>query len=835
MSDDPMASSRGPGSSSDSPDGEVAASWSSWSNLWQVPTILLSMALIGVGIALAISRTPGNDFDGALNQVDDLIAVGELETARQRLVEVIEPRLGVATDLQLGRFHATVADWTYFTQKGLGQSQDDINVRIGSKYERASSAGYPLSPARIERWAEVSIAADDLQTAREQYAILEAMTLSPTAPRALRERRNRILRQLVMHSLDKPDAPYLELMRLLDDYRRNELVSVDDRMWAIARQASLRLETGRYQEAIDRLLLESRRIEAEAALAGRSFGEFHTLFARAYYHTGAYDDAHFQLDLALKEFGDVSDPAKGEALLVLGQLAVTEGDHELARDTLQVVVRDYEGERCHIAAVLNLAEVSSVLGRHDDSIDLYAQLEGMLATAEPQRDVTPIRVANSLIDRHQASLAMGRLERSLRYIQIAETLFPPGDIEPAVLQHLATTHRQIADNLMGRSSDALTANPDQRFDDIDAASPEERFEANAHYREAGRYGAQHARAMIATQASDEAIKSAADSMWLAADSFDLGGNWDRAIDHFNTFIDQRMRVVQIPEALLRRGLAFQAINEHEKAVESFDLLLAEHPTTIDASRSHVPKSRSLVKLDRVKDALGVLQDVVRGQRLQPSSVDFRNALMAYGILLAEYGEPVEAITQLETALQRYPGDPRETELRFELASAYREAARGLDSTNPLLPPTRQREEQARATKWLNESQRLYRLVREDLADRSPMRLDRVEQKLLRTAHLYEADCAFELEQYDQAIQLYERTVSEYRNHHSSINALVQIVNCYHRLGNDTKARGAHERTLDRLRQLPDRAFDEDDALMDRKAWERWLESSPLGQMVASGQ
>ena len=133
MSDDPMAPVEGPGSSSDAPDG-AAPSWSSWSNLWQVPTILLSMVLIGVGIALAISRNPGNDFDGALNQVDDLIAVGDFETARQRLVDVIEPRLGLATDLQLGRFHATVADWTDEKQIELGQSQYDLNLRIAEKY-----------------------------------------------------------------------------------------------------------------------------------------------------------------------------------------------------------------------------------------------------------------------------------------------------------------------------------------------------------------------------------------------------------------------------------------------------------------------------------------------------------------------------------------------------------------------------------------------------------------------------------------------------------------------------------------------------------------------------
>ena len=55
-----------------------------------------------------------------------------------------------------------------------------------------------------------------------------------------------------------------------------------------------------------------------------------------------------------------------------------------------------------------------------------------------------------------------------------------------------------------------------------------------------------------------------------------------------------------------------------------------------------------------------------------------------------------------------------------------------------------------------------------------------------------------------------------------MTALIQIVNCYSNLGDTDRARAAHRRALLRLEELPDEAFEAPDALLDRPAWERWL-------------
>jgi tetratricopeptide (TPR) repeat protein len=94
--------------------------------------------------------------------------------------------------------------------------------------------------------------------------------------------------------------------------------------------------------------------------------------------------------------------------------------------------------------------------------------------------------------------------------------------------------------------------------------------------------------------------------------------------------------------------------------------------------------------------------------------------------------------------------------------------------------------------------------------------------------MYRGDCAFELARYRLAAELYDQAARRYADHHASMHALVQIVNCFDRLGETTDADIAHRNALTRLRQLPDDAFDDPGALMDRAAWERWLQNRPVG-------
>ncbi len=95
---------------------EEAVDWSSWSNLWQIPAIAVSAVVIAVGLYIAMLRAPDNDFQGAFDLVDHLIATEQFDLAAAQLNEVVEPNLADATELEQARFEATVADWVSLSQ-----------------------------------------------------------------------------------------------------------------------------------------------------------------------------------------------------------------------------------------------------------------------------------------------------------------------------------------------------------------------------------------------------------------------------------------------------------------------------------------------------------------------------------------------------------------------------------------------------------------------------------------------------------------------------------------------------------------------------------------------
>ena len=104
---------------------------------------------------------------------------------------------------------------------------------------------------------------------------------------------------------------------------------------------------------------------------------------------------------------------------------------------------------------------------------------------------------------------------------------------------------------------------------------------------------------------------------------------------------------------------------------------------------------------------------------------------------------------------------------------------------------------------------------------------KISDQLLRYSFLYRADCARDLGDCAEAIEYYDKAAGRFPEHHSSMTALIEIVNCYKSLGDENRARTAHRRALTRLKKLDDDAFREPDALMDREAWERWLQNMPV--------
>lgn len=827
----PQAERQGPAAPPDaavSPDAEAAeaiAAPSPHAGLWQVPAILFSISLIVAGLYVASQRTPRDDFDGALDQVQSFIDDHELELAEHQLRDVIEPNMVRASPKQQARFHGMAADLLYAF---VANEPADLLKNAGGiseQYRHARELGGVLDPAQLERWANVLIAAGEIPEATERLKELEKIALTNEE---VMMRRNRVLRSIVAHGLRQPKLSYDEILGLLGEYRADQLLGIEDEAWAVARQAELRLEAGLAKEAIDRLMIDMRRLEARPD-AGESppLGELYTLLGRGFFDQGELERAEYYLRLGQSRFAG-PEPMRGEGLVLLGHIAVTTGNQDEAFETFNEVVRDYVNTPAYLPGLLGRAEVRSVLGDHAGGLDDYAQVCDLVRIGLPRRDVTPDRVARSLVDRHDAAIATDNLSLALQYILLGERVYEPNNVSPDVLSRIASTSRQIADNLV---AEALGTGPDAalRVDDMD---PAVRRQANVNYKRAGDYYVRHARALAALPTGDDAW---AESLWLAADSYDHAGWHDFAITHFSEYLAGRSSDdPRRAEATFRLAQSHHAVANFEAALTYYEKVLDEHPRSSFAAQSHVPMADCLVELGRQTEAEQHLEDVLAGKwYITPDARDYREVHMTLARLLYERGEFVGAIEHLDKVVKRYPDDPRLTEYMFRLADAHRAHAAELEE-QAQLATARSDQQHLRdlRTQSLRTAMDLFGKVRDDFDSRDPRRLDQLQATFLRDAYIYRADCAYHLGLYEQAIDLYDFAARKYSDHRVSMTALIQIVNCYHQLGDAEKARAAHNRALVRLRQLPDASFDDPSALLDREAWELWLRNSPLNVAAA---
>ena len=801
---------------------EQAVDWSSWSNLWQIPAIAVSAVVIAVGLYVAMLRSPENDFQGAFDRVDHFIETEQFDLAATQLNEVVEPNLADATVLEQARFEATVADWISLSQAAAELDIEANDHRITEHYGRASDMGLTMSPPRMERWALAQISLGEFDATRESLDRMEKMaTNAGDGGGEISRRRNVVLRRLVESGLRRPELSEESMTELLEGYRTDPLIGPADELWAMARHAELRIESGHADDAVAHLLIDMRRFEPMLdENPDLSFGELFALLARGYYELGNFPYAEYHVQHAMEVLQD-SEPARASALLLVGQIAVAQGRWHDAFELFDEIVREYATTRWAIPGRLGRAEVYSVLGDDQRSLADYTTVRDAMAEAGPRRDVTRDDVARSLSDRHDAALTMEKLDSALRYVLLAESVYRVGHVPAEIIFRIASTSRQLADNGM---SDARSRQPGVEPQEIDPAL---RFQANEHYRRAGDYYVRHARELAGRPGADEHW---ADSLWLAADSYDLGGWHDLAISHFNEYVSGRSEAdPRRPDAVFRLAVAHHAEMEYEVAARFYEQVLTEHPRSHVASRSHVPLARCLLALGRRPEAAQHMILVVSGQQyLAPDAVDYRDALIELGTLYYDDENFVGAIERLDEALRRYPDDLRINQIRFRLADSYRRHAMAIaqDRGLPGVSPSQRDELEEQRTGYLDTAQQLFgAIVAEE--DSAAARKTIVSEQILRYAYLYRADCALELDRYAEAIEYYDRVVGRFTRHHSSMVALIQIVNCYSRLGDATRARTAHRRAMLRLNTLPDEAFEASDAILDRGAWEQWLQNMPV--------
>lgn len=790
-----------------------------WRDLWPIPALLVATGLLAYGVVQVVRMPRDHDFPGALDQVDGLVERGLLEEARVILFDRLAPKLEEASALDKARFDAVAADWISEARTAAGFGAVENDRQIAERYGRAEAAGLEISRERMLRWATALV---QLGRTDEALALVARLGATDDEDDALRLRIRRMVMERAWSEATRAERIDWEaILVALGAFRADPRLPAEDEAWAAARQAEARIALERHRDAADRLLLDLRRLEAAAAngrpaASSDAFAELSGLLGRAYAALGEPDLARDALERAVA-LSTAKSLARGEALVLLGQLALEHGEGDEAEQRFESVLADYQGTPLHPLALFGRAETAAARGDHDAARADFRDLRGAMSAGAARR-VRGEDAVGSLLDRHDALLVAGELAEALEYARLAADFLPGRATRPDILLRLGTTARSLAARLA---------------ESIDAAEPEVVARRARLLKSAGDWFLAHSAHPDAVRESAEGW---ADSLWLAADSYEAAGWRVDAIEAFRQFVEARPTAdLRRADAMFRIAAMLHAEGDFAEAAAQYARLIDEFPESPAAARATVPLARCLEATDRRTDAIARLRHVVEGSAgLRPDSAEYRGALLELGRLTVAAGDLPRAAVLLDEALRRYPDDERAAEVRFELGECRRglarEAARRL--ADGALSSSQRTAIDEQRRRDLESARGDFDAVIAALDARDQATLDPLERDALRMAYLYRADCLFDLGRYREAIDFYEIAERRYADNAVSMVALIQIVNAWHELGEAERAATAERRAEIRLAQLSDDAFLAGDSILSRESWERWLRHRPPGPRMA---
>jgi len=803
-------------------------------DMWQVPVLLLGVALVAMGLSRWMKAAPGPDFEAALASTQALIERHQYEAALAMLNQKIAPNMAgpeLTDDIRV-RYHLLAGDALYFLQREKALDLTANNAQILEQYTTARNKyEHELDGVRRANLADTLVS-----LGRYEEALAELRTIQEPATRRLM-----VLRRIIDTELnaERPRLKPDHLAELLAELRDHPGAAPGVRLWAVAQQARQMLIAERPDEALRLLLVEVQRLDNRLTPEA---GPLFVLLGRAYVAIDRLDDANEQLRIAERLVPE-SDADAAELQLILARISQARERLDDARDRYLQVVSRFGSTPWALEAWVGLGEVEARFGRSDASREAYARAVDWLASGRRRGTVTVEQVEASIGQHQRERFQNNDLENALSYAELMAMLHPRGRVPADTLLRLAEGHHTLG---MQRLAPAVTADGAV---DLEAIDPAELRAVRAHFARAAEYFAAHATAAILTNA-----EASGQSLWNAADNYDKAGDAPRAIAAFQEFILNRPDDPKRLEAQYRLARVFQSSGEFKTAIALYETVIDVKPSSEEAYRSYVPLAQCYLLSSDDADwekAESRLRAVLDGRIMQPSAPQFREALVEIGLMYRRIGRYREAIERLGEAIQRYPELGDDPSVLSHLADAHRlSAAQIAGQLLQSMPQNERSDLEHLAEERLTEGLRLYEQVRIILENRDPSRLTALDRTLLRNAMFYRGDCSYDLgmatrgeaaraqDYFEQAIRHYDSAAQRYADDPASLVAMIQIVNCYAALGKWREAETAHERARARLAQIPDSAWNRANTPLRREHWEQWLRSSlkldELKQADASG-
>ncbi|MEM9372762.1 MAG: tetratricopeptide repeat protein [Planctomycetota bacterium] len=802
------------------PSDPVASLRDRWRDFWQIPTLALAAGVLILGVAIAIGNAPDPQFTPSIDRAERMIDREQYADAIGLLNHKIYPWLedeGVLSQRDIQRYHLAKARSIYYGQKQLGIDDERNHLSVIREYLDAEREGLDLPPQDLAALTDSYLSRGEIDA-----ALLRLDGLAPWSGPS----RDPVVRRAVALLLRPPVSDQERALSLLADVVADPDSSLDQRVWALERQAGVRLEAGYLDETITQLLREMPRI-ADADQGARA--RLHLVLARAYRMSGADRQAELQIRFA-DGFSVPGDTHYPGVVLERARLRQRAGDAAIARDLYSIIVERHVDSEAYPWALIGVGETEAVLGEPTLSLDAFSTLVDNYDVLDIEVEPSRAQLLASLLERAGEALSQGAPSDAVRYGALAERAIGAQDAPPSLLDLMSAAHEAVAEQLAAGAT--TKRNP------LVGLDPSTRAEVQRHLLSAATYRRLYADEFLLTD-----LRRYADSLWRAGDLFDRSGDQREAIQTFKIYTESLPSDPRHAEARFRMGEALRAMGDFVSASQIYRDLIAEREGTggVDigawADASHVPLAQAfLYDEDPGNDdeAERLLLRAIDGTMAGTRTELFRDALVELAMLYDRTGRPGRAIERLEEVVERYPTDRMIGLLTYRLGEANRRLADDiLDSLSDSIPPATREQRIQLVRRHREDAIGRYRdSIRLLAAKRAPDRSS-VEELALRNAHFYAGDVLSDLERFDEAIVAYDLSRDRYPGEAATLVAMIQIVNAHMARGDLLRARTANERARRFYLSLPDTAWNDPTLPMDRSDWEAWLRASSELLAVAS--
>jgi tetratricopeptide (TPR) repeat protein len=805
------------------------AQWGRLRDLWQLPLLVISVALFGVAAWMFIDPKPGLSIEQKIEVARTLIGQVRPEAAIEQLNRLLaKEKLEKVREAEI---HLLLAE-----SLELGQKQKKINIpenhrRIVEQTLIAMEMGAKPTAAMNQRLAESYEALG--RTTESLMYYRRAMMMNPAKSLWLQRK----IIDLQLAADDQAGAA-----ASLEEYLAHSELKDAEKSWAMGEMAHLLVDRGEFAAA-RKTLEEALRLQVDPV----DQGQISYWLGYCEYKLGRPSDADRYLRLAREQL-KIQHPLDAEAAYLLGKIAQDGKRAAEANSFYGVVLTSHPDAKVATLARLGRGVCRIQQGEDDPGLtDLH--------------DVTNyINGRDQIKRKYKVDALVGMKVAS-------QNLSERGNFQGAL--EVMAYEQALAEDKDNKNGNPLPASfyarlgsvYDRRAEQVESNVPDsiaaaERIKREQQVRDfrakAGDAYIAYSRALTL---SDD--KGYGDALWKGVELYDRAGDLQRMISALELFAAERPEDSLTPDALLRLGKAYQAAGNYDKAIASYQRNQFRYPNTLAASKSAVPLAQAYVAKgpDYYVKAEAVLNGVVDNNPLiTPEAAEFKQALFELAQLFYRTNRYEEAVAKLEELTARYPKEERMGELVFLMGDSYRKSAALLvvsgppPATKPVRkpdpstgqtpdgfaavapPPPRPTTrtvdldpmEVASAKRdRLNRAKALFdRTI--DIYQRNPPYTE-VDKLYCKLAHFYRADCVFDLGGFDESIKLYDMAAFRYQDDPSALAAYVQIVNAYCALGKTNEAKTANERAKWLLRRMPPDAFKGGGFTMPKEYWDKWLQ------------